>query len=53
LALKLQDQSALNTYIRSINDPNNALYAQSLTPAQFAATYAPSDAKVQQVVSCL
>jgi pseudomonalisin len=53
VALKLQNQAALNTYIQNINDPNNALYGQSLTPAQFAATYAPSNAQVQQVVSYL
>ena len=53
VVLKLQNQTALNTYIENINDPNNALYGQSLTPAQFAATYAPSSAQVQQVVSYL
>jgi subtilase family serine protease len=53
VGLKLQNQAALNTYIKNINDPNNALYGQSLTPAQFAATYAPSSAQVQQVVSYL
>jgi len=51
--LKLQNQAALNAYIENINNPNNALYGQSLTPAQFAATYAPSAAQVQQVVSYL
>jgi subtilase family serine protease len=53
VALKLQNQAALNTYIQNINNPNNALYGQSLTPAQFAATYAPANAQVQQVVSYL
>jgi pseudomonalisin len=53
VVLKLQNQAALNQYIRDINDPNNPLYGQSLTPAQFAATYAPSSAQVQQVVSYL
>ena len=53
VALKLQNQSALATYIKNINDPTNALYGQSLTPAQFAASYAPSGAQVQQVVSYL
>ena len=53
VALKLQNQAALNTYIRNINDPTNPLYGQSLTTAQFAATYAPSSAQVQQVVSYL
>ncbi len=53
VAMKLQNQTALNTYIRNINDPTNALYGQSLTPAQFAATYGPSSAQVQQMVSYL
>jgi len=53
VALRLQNQAALNTYIRNINNPTNPLYGQSLTPAQFAATYAPSTAQVQQVVSYL
>lgn len=53
VVLKLQNQTALNAYIKNINDPTNALYGQSLTPAQFAAMYAPSSAQVQQVVSYL
>jgi subtilase family serine protease len=53
VALKLQNQPALNTYIRNINDPTNPLYGQSLTPAQFAAAYAPSTSQAQQVVSYL
>ena len=53
VGLKLQNQAALNTYIQNINNPSSALYGQSLTPAQFAATYAPSNAQVQQVVSYL
>jgi pseudomonalisin len=53
VGLKLHNQAALNSYIKNINDPNSALYGQSLTPAQFAATYAPSTAQVQQVVSYL
>ena len=51
--MTLQNQAALTTYIKNINDPSNALYGQSLTPAQFAAAYAPSNAQVQQVVSYL
>lgn len=53
VALKLQNQSALVTYIQNINNPNSALYGESLTPAQFAATYAPSSAQVSAVVSYL
>lgn len=53
IALKLQNQAALNTFIKNVNDPGNTLYGQFLTPAQFAANYAPSNAQVQEVVSYL
>jgi len=53
VALKLRNQAALNAWIRNINDPANALYGQSLTPAQFAATYAPGNADVQRVIGYL
>jgi len=53
LSLNIQNKSALLTYVKNISDPSNALYGQSLTPAQFAAAYAPSSAQVQQVVSYL
>jgi pseudomonalisin len=53
VVLGLQNQTALDTYIENVNDPNNALYGQSLTPVQFAAMYAPGSAQVQQVVSYL
>ncbi len=53
LALNIQNKSALLNYIQNVNNPSNALYGQSLTPAQFAASYAPSSAQVQQVVSYL
>jgi len=53
LGLKLQNNAALDSYIRSINDPANSLFGQSLTPSQFAAQYAPSAAQVQAVVTYL
>lgn len=53
VAMKLQNQAALNSYTGNINDPTSLLYGQSLTPAQFAATYGPSSAQVQLVVSYL
>src|ERR1700749_625363 len=53
VALNIQNQSALLTYVQNINNPESTLYGQSLTPAQFAASYAPSSAQVQQVVSYL
>ena len=53
VVLALQNKTALNAYIQNINNPNSPLYGESLTPAQFAATYAPTSAQVQQVVSYL
>jgi pseudomonalisin len=53
VVLSLENQPALTAYIKNINDPTNALYGQSLTPAQFAESYAPTSAQVQQVVSYL
>jgi subtilase family serine protease len=53
VALKLQNQAALLNYVKSINDPSSLLYGQSLTPAQFAASYAPNSTQVQQVVAYL
>ncbi|MGD0735550.1 MAG: S53 family peptidase [Terracidiphilus sp.] len=53
LALTLQNKPALLQYVASINDPSNALYGETLTPAQFASTYAPSAAQVDQAVSYL
>ena len=53
VALKLENQAALASYIENINNPSSPLYGQSLTPAQFAATYAPSSAQVAQVVAWL
>jgi pseudomonalisin len=53
VALKIQNQAALVSYITSANDPSSANYGQFLTPAQFAASYAPSAAQVQQVTNYL
>jgi pseudomonalisin len=53
VALALENKAALLNYIGSINNPSNALYGQALTPAQFAASYAPSSAQVQSVVNYL
>jgi subtilase family serine protease len=53
MGLLIQNNSALQQYIQNINTPGNPLYEQSLTPAEFKASYAPSDAQVQQVVSFL
>lgn len=53
VGLRMQNQAALTTYIQNINNPGSPLYGQSLTPAQFAATYAPTTAQVASVVSYL
>jgi subtilase family serine protease len=53
VALALQSKAALLNYVSSINNPTSANYGQSLTPAQFAAAYAPSAAHVQAVVNYL
>jgi len=53
MGLLIQNKSALDQYIKNITTPGNPLYGQSLTPEQFKAAYAPSDAQVQQVVNFL
>jgi pseudomonalisin len=53
LGLKIQNRSALLTYVQSITTPGNPLYGQELQPSAFAAQYAPSTAQVQSVVSYL
>ncbi|HUI82776.1 MAG TPA: S53 family peptidase [Candidatus Binatia bacterium] len=51
--LQVQNRATLQQYILNINDPNNPQYGQSLTPAQFAASYAPGAAQVQSVTAYL
>lgn len=53
VALRLRNQSGLDAYIKAINDPTNALFGQSLTPAQFAATYGPTSDSAQAVAQYL
>lgn len=49
VALKHRDQAGLDELIASVTTPGSASYGKFLTPAQFEARYAPSDASVQQV----
>src|SRR5579875_1407426 len=49
VALGLRNKNGLDNYIASINTPGNALYDQSLTPAQFTADYGPTAEQVQAV----
>lgn len=46
VALKLQNQSALQNYIHDISTPGNAIYEQSLTPTQFTTQYGPTSSQV-------
>jgi subtilase family serine protease len=53
LALQLNNKNALAQYVSAINDPTNPAFETSLSVDQFVASYAPTAAQVQQVVSYL
>lgn len=53
VGLNLRNASQLQTFIRDVNTPGTAVLGKFLTPAQFKATYAPTDAQVQAVVAHL
>jgi subtilase family serine protease len=53
VGLQVQNKPALLAFVRSVSDPSSASYGQFLTPAEFAATYAPSAAQVASVVQYL
>lgn len=53
IGLPVQNQSALEAYVKAINDPSSSLYGQSLTPAQFAASYGATSAQVTAVSNYL
>jgi subtilase family serine protease len=53
VGLNLRNTVQLQAFIKSINTPGNAAYGKFLTPAQFKATYSPTDAQVQAVVAHL
>ena len=53
VALRLNNQQALQQYIKNINTPASPLYGSSLSAAQFVAGYAPTAAQVQSVGSYL
>lgn len=53
VGLKEQNASGLKSYIQAISTPGNALYGQSLTPAEFAADYGPTSTQVQSVTDYL
>jgi xanthomonalisin len=53
VSLNLRNADQLQAFIKSVNTPGNAAYGKFLTPAQFKATYSPTDAQVQAVVAHL
>ena len=53
VGLNLRNTAQLQAFIKSVNTPGNAVYGKFLTPAQFKATYSPTDAQVQAVVAHL
>jgi pseudomonalisin len=53
VGLKLRNATQLKNAITAVNSPGSANYGHFLTPAQFAASYAPTAAQVQSVVSYL
>jgi subtilase family serine protease len=53
VSLKLQQTAQLKQFLEEQARPGSLQYGQKLTPAQFAASYAPSDTQAQAVVAYL
>jgi len=53
VGLNLRHADQLQAFIHDVNTPGTAVFGRFLTPAQFKATYAPTDAQVQAVVAHL
>lgn len=53
VALKLQNEAALDALVAEVTRPGSPAYGQFLTPDQFRARYAPSAAQVQVVTDYL
>ncbi|HEY9130563.1 MAG TPA: S53 family peptidase [Dyella sp.] len=53
LSLNLRNEAQLQAFLHDVNQPGNPRYRQFLTPEEFKAQYAPTDAQVQQVVAHL
>ncbi|HKT28110.1 protease pro-enzyme activation domain-containing protein [Dyella sp.] len=51
VSLNLRNVDQLQSFLASVNQPGSANYHHFLTPAQFKAQYAPTDAQVQAVVA--
>ncbi|GGA31852.1 protease pro-enzyme activation domain-containing protein [Dyella nitratireducens] len=53
VSLNLRNVDQLQNFLASVNQPGSSNYHHFLTPAQFKAQYAPTDAQVQAVVTHL
>ncbi|PXV55325.1 xanthomonalisin [Dyella jiangningensis] len=53
VSLNLRNAEQLQAFIKNVNTPGNPSFGKFLTPAQFKAAYAPTDAQVQAVVAHL
>ncbi|MGH9704610.1 MAG: S53 family peptidase [Candidatus Acidiferrales bacterium] len=53
VGLQIQNRDALMDYVRHISTPGDPLYGQELEPADFLASYAPSNTQVQSVTAYL
>jgi subtilase family serine protease len=51
--LRMRDSAALDSAVAAVTNPASASYGRYLTPAQFRARYAPTDAQVASVRSWL
>ncbi len=53
IGLKTQNVSALQQLVKAQNTPGNPAYQNTITPAQFLASYAPTSSQVQAVTNYL
>ena len=53
VGLRLRNESALDSFLQAVSDPQSSLYQQYLTPEQFAQYFAPTSDQVQQVTAYL
>ncbi|MBO7840419.1 S53 family peptidase [Burkholderia pseudomallei] len=53
IVLKSRNEAQLDSLVREVNQPGSANYRKYLTPEQFKARFAPTDAQVRAVVAHL
>src|SRR5579875_2312873 len=53
IGLTLRNQAQLDTLLSNLYDPASSQYHRFLSPAQFRASFAPTDGQVQQVIAFL